>query len=87
MNKNFAVVNSMVTLFFGVPIDLEGARGLFSNYRYDKKRFSGAIVKFTEPKITLLLFSPGKAVVTGGKTNVDIHAAIWKVYKALQARP
>ena len=83
--SDFVVANSIFTCSFGTPVDLNEVRVKFSNCRYDKNRFSGAIVKFVDPKITVLLFSTGSAVITGGKTREDVVIVVKKLTKLLRS--
>ena len=52
-------------------IDLEMLSGKMKNYDLNKKRFPGAVLRLQNPKITVLVFSSGKVVITGIKSHDD----------------
>lgn len=52
-------------------IDLVAAAAKIPGAEYNKKRFPGILLRFDNPKISALLFSSGKVVLTGAK-NQDI---------------
>jgi transcription initiation factor TFIID TATA-box-binding protein len=50
-------------------IDLEMLSARMKNYDLNKKRFPGAVLRLQDPKITVLIFSSGKVVMTGAKSH------------------
>ena len=55
------------------------------NSEYNPKRFSGLIMRIKEPKTTALIFSTGKIVVLGAKTEEDSKNACRKYGKILKS--
>ena len=51
---------------------------------YDRKRFPGAVVRLTDPKIALLLFASGKVVFTGAKSLEDLNKGVLRLRDLLR---
>jgi transcription initiation factor TFIID TATA-box-binding protein len=54
------------------------------NTQYEPKRFSGLIMRIKEPKATSLIFSNGKIIVLGTKTEEDSRSACRKIGRIIQ---
>lgn len=54
-----------------MPLDLNVIHGLIPCSVYDQRRFAAMTVRLSHPFCTVLLFSSGKMVVTGGKHWYD----------------
>lgn len=54
------------------------------NVEYNPRRFTGAILRVREPRSTVLLFTTGKMVVTGTKSEDDARTVARKVAKITQ---
>jgi transcription initiation factor TFIID TATA-box-binding protein len=54
------------------------------NTQYEPKRFSGLIMRIKEPKATSLIFSNGKIIVLGTKTEEDSRNACRKIGRIIQ---
>jgi len=52
-------------------IDLVELSETVENCELNKKRFPGAVLRLQDPKITVLVFSSGKVVITGIKSDDD----------------
>lgn len=46
--------------------------------------FPGLIYKMKEPKVTILIFSNGKIVITGAKSENEIGASFRSIYKTIR---
>ena len=55
------------------------------NTQYNPKRFSGLIMRIKEPKATSLIFSNGKIIVLGAKTEEDSLKACKKIGKIIRS--
>ena len=64
-------------------IDLETAADLLDNVMYEPEQFPGLIYRMGDPKTVLLLFTPGKIVCTGGKSEKMVHESVHKLYELL----
>ena len=54
------------------------------NTEYEPEQFPGLVYKLMEAKATFLLFSNGKIVCTGTKSEQEVHAAVDKLVDVLQ---
>ena len=52
--------------------------------RYIPEQFPGAVVKINKPRVTILMFSSGKLVVTGAKSVVMIRKAVEVISELLR---
>ena len=52
---------------------------------YNPRRFSGAIIKVANPKVTILLFSKGKMVVIGAKVRKAAREGVRNLSEQLKA--
>jgi transcription initiation factor TFIID TATA-box-binding protein len=64
-------------------IDLETAADLLDNVMYEPEQFPGLIYRMGDPKTVLLLFTSGKIVCTGGKSEKMVHESVHKLYELL----
>jgi transcription initiation factor TFIID TATA-box-binding protein len=64
-------------------VDLETAADILENVMYEPEQFPGLIYRMKEPKTVLLLFSSGKIVCTGGKSESMVHESVHKIYEIL----
>jgi transcription initiation factor TFIID TATA-box-binding protein len=55
------------------------------NTEYEPEQFPGLVYKLMEAKATFLLFSNGKVVCTGTKSEQEVHAALDKLVETLKA--
>jgi transcription initiation factor TFIID TATA-box-binding protein len=65
-------------------VDLETAADILENVMYEPEQFPGLIYRMAEPKTVLLLFSSGKIVCTGGKSEKMVHESVNKLYETLE---
>ena len=54
------------------------------NTEYEPEQFPGLVYKLLDDKATFLLFSNGKIVCTGTKTEDDVHRVTDKLIKNLK---
>lgn len=64
-------------------IDLELAADLLDNVMYEPEQFPGLIYRMPDPKTVLLLFSSGKLVCTGGKSEQMVNESVNNIYQIL----
>jgi len=64
-------------------IDLETAADIMDNVMYEPEQFPGLIYRMKDPKTVLLLFTSGKIVCTGGKSEKIVHESVHKLYELL----
>jgi len=77
------IVNMVGTADVGGEVDLEDASGILDNVMYEPEQFPGLIYRMGEPKVVILIFRSGKLVLTGGKSEDQVHEAIEKMVSIL----
>ena len=81
----FPIIQNIVsTADFGCKFNLKEISLISKNSQYHPKRFSGLIMRIKEPKTTALIFSTGKIVVLGAKTEETSKNACRKFGKILK---
>jgi len=81
----YAVVNIVATAALNQTVDLFQAALSLDNVEYEPEQFPGAIVRITDPKITLLLFKNGKIICAGAKTEKLLQKGLNKAAKMIRA--
>lgn len=79
-----ALQNIVATASLGVSLDLRKIALHTSNAEYDPKRFSALIMRLREPKSTALIFSSGKLVCTGTRSEENSKLAARKFGRIVQ---
>lgn len=64
-------------------VDLELAADLMDNVMYEPEQFPGLIYRMRDPKVVMLIFSSGKIVCTGAKTDTMVHEATHKLWETI----
>ncbi|MEM1658878.1 MAG: TATA-box-binding protein [Candidatus Jordarchaeales archaeon] len=77
------VQNIVASANLGVELNLEEAAFLLENTLYEPEQFPGLIWRVKDPKVVILLFGSGKAVITGAKREEDIFIAVDKIMEIL----
>ena len=78
------IQNIVSTVDLGCPINLKEIALQAQNTQYIPNKFSGLIMRIKEPKATALIFSTGKMVCLGAKTEEDSKNACRKFGKILK---
>ena len=78
------IQNIVASANLGVEVDLEKAAYLLPNTMYEPEQFPGLIHRMDEPKVVLLIFSSGKMVITGAKSEDDVQKAVSNIYNRLK---
>src|SRR3990167_155387 len=63
----------------GMDLNLNTLAMKLDNTEYEPEQFPGLVYKLDEAKATFLLFSNGKIVCTGTKSEKEVHAAVEKL--------
>jgi len=61
--------NIVSTANLGTPLDLVKIALNCRNAEYNPRRFAAVIIRIRDPKTTALIFSSGKMVITGAKSE------------------
>jgi transcription initiation factor TFIID TATA-box-binding protein len=78
------IVNVVATASLGQKLDLIAIMKVFRNVEYRPKKFPGLVFRLKKPKTATLLFSTGKMVCTGAKSEKLARSAVRKVVKELK---
>jgi transcription initiation factor TFIID TATA-box-binding protein len=70
--------NVVSTIDVGCPLNLQTVAIGARNAEYNPKRFSGVILRIRDPKTTALIFSTGKIICAGAKSESDAILAMKK---------
>ena len=79
------IENIVSTANFGCLLNLREIALQAKNAEYNPRRFSAVIMKIKEPKTTALIFSSGKIVCLGAKTEEDSKKACKKFGKIIKS--
>nr|O17488.1 RecName: Full=TATA-box-binding protein; AltName: Full=TATA sequence-binding protein; Short=TBP; AltName: Full=TATA-binding factor; AltName: Full=TATA-box factor; AltName: Full=Transcription initiation factor TFIID TBP subunit [Artemia franciscana]CAA05488.1 TATA-binding protein [Artemia franciscana] len=76
--------NIVSTVNLGCRLDLKKIALQARNAEYNPKRFAAVIMRIREPRTTALIFSSGKMVCTGAKSEEDSRLAARKYARIVQ---
>ena len=79
-----SIVNVVATASLDQTLDLLTIMKTFMNVEYRPKRFPGLVFRLKRPKTTTLIFSTGKMVCTGAKSEKQARSAVRKVVRELK---
>lgn len=79
----FVITNMVASASLGLELDLFSLAHKIKEIEYEPEQFPGAILKFKDPKASLLLFKNGKVVCVGCKRRDLIEKTINKTVKML----
>ncbi|MBI1969781.1 TATA-box-binding protein, partial [Candidatus Woesearchaeota archaeon] len=68
----------------GMDLNLNTLAMKLENTEYEPEQFPGLVYKLPEAKATLMLFSNGKVVCTGTKSEQEVHKALDKLIENLK---
>ncbi|HID73111.1 TPA: TATA-box-binding protein [Candidatus Micrarchaeota archaeon] len=78
------ITNIVASANLGIEVDLYRLAYKVKDVEYEPEQFPGAILKFKEPKASLLLFKNGKVICAGAKNENEIRAVLRKAKKLLK---
>lgn len=78
------IQNMVASGTVGMDLNLNKLAIKLENTEYEPEQFPGLVYKLNEAKATFLLFSNGKVVCTGTKSEADVHAALEKLIDNLK---
>ena len=82
------IVNIVASGSVGMPLNLNELATQLQNVEYEPEQFPGLVYKLqaskTNPQATFLLFSNGKIVCTGTKSEKEVHLALDKLIENLK---
>ena len=77
------IQNIVATSHLGRSVNLEKAALVLENVIYEPEQFPGLLYRLEKPKVTLIIFGNGKAVIAGAKRIEDIRTALKLAFDAL----
>jgi transcription initiation factor TFIID TATA-box-binding protein len=81
----YEVVNLVATANLNRSLDLFQTALKLDNVEYEPEQFPGAILRITDPKITLLLFKNGKVICAGAKREDLLRKGLKKAAEMVGA--
>ena len=75
-NPEITIQNIVAAGNIGMDLNLNMLAMKLENTEYEPEQFPGLVYKLMDAKATFLLFSNGKIVCTGTKSEEDVHKAI-----------
>jgi len=82
--ENIRIENIVATVDLEKTVDLEEISARLRAI-YEPEQFPGATLHLEEPKATILIFSSGKCVITGTKSETSLKQAVKKLSQILSA--
>ncbi|MFH2019829.1 MAG: TATA-box-binding protein [archaeon] len=79
IKPKITVQNIVASGAIGMDLNLNVLAMKLDNTEYEPEQFPGLVYKLDEAKATFLLFSNGKIVCTGTKSEAEVHAALDKL--------
>jgi len=80
---NYTIQNVVASASLFVDVPLEKVATKLSNTEYNPEQFPGLVLRMTILKITALVFSSGKIVVAGVKSEAGVPDAVKAIQKEL----
>lgn len=78
------IQNVVCTVNLGVQLDLKRIALKARNAEYNPRRFAAVIMRIRDPKTTALIFSSGKMVITGAKSEEAAKTSCKKYTRIIQ---
>ncbi len=80
------IQNFVASINLGGKIHLEQAARTLPRSMYEPEQFPGLIHRVLDPKTVILIFSSGKLVCTGGKTEKDVYRSVNNLHTMLEEK-
>ncbi len=84
IKPEIAIQNIVASGKVGMDLNLNVLAMKLDNTEYEPEQFPGLVYKLPEAKATFLLFSNGKVVCTGTKSEAEVHIALDKLIENLK---
>ncbi|MCS7122921.1 MAG: hypothetical protein NZ908_03130 [Candidatus Micrarchaeota archaeon] len=87
LGKNkLRIVNMVASADLGVEIEIDRLAREAENVEYEPEQFPGAIIRYSNPGTTVLLFRNGRIVIVGSRSEKDIKQTIDQLVNDLNTR-
>jgi len=80
------IQNIVASINLGGRVHLEEAARSLPRSMYEPEQFPGLIYRMLDPKTVILIFSSGKLVCTGGKTEKDVYRSVNQIHNLLEEK-
>ncbi|RLE50130.1 MAG: TATA-box-binding protein [Candidatus Methanomethylicota archaeon] len=80
------IENVVASVTLNQSIDLDVIANNVPGVEYNPEQFPGLVYRVSKPRTATLIFSSGKMVCTGAKSEKDVHSAVKKIIKSLKER-
>ncbi len=80
------IQNIVASINLGGKIHLEQAARTLPRSMYEPEQFPGLIHRVLDPKTVILIFSTGKLVCTGGRTEKDVYRSVNQLHNLLEEK-
>jgi len=77
------IQNVVASITTGQILDLDEIAATMPDVEYDPSQFPGLVYRLKKPKTATLIFTTGKMVCTGGKSEKESRRAVFKIVKHL----
>lgn len=81
--NDIRIQNIVASAFVGVELNLNQIAFELEGTEYEPEQFPGLVYRLDFPKTVFLLFSSGKVICTGGKSEKDIEDSVIELKKKL----
>ena len=81
--NDIKIQNIVASAFVGVELNLNQIAFELEGTEYEPEQFPGLVYRLEHPKTVFLLFSSGKVICTGGKSEKDIEDSVIELKKNL----
>lgn len=78
------IQNIVASANLNEEVILEKAAYILRNSMYEPEQFPGLIYRMSDPRVVLLIFSSGKMVITGAKSEEEVAEVVHKLYRILK---
>ncbi len=78
------IQNVVASANLNTEVNLEIAAEYLDNVMYEPEQFPGLIHKMNDPRVVLLIFSSGKMVITGAKSEEEVVQAVQNIHRKLE---
>jgi len=80
------IQNMVASINLGGRVDLEETARSLPRSMYEPEQFPGLIHRMIYPKTVILIFSTGKLVCTGAKTEKDVFRSVHSLHSTLEEK-
>ncbi len=83
--KDMKIQNIVASANMNAKLNLNKIAFELEGTEYEPAQFPGLVYRLDGPKTVFLLFSSGKVICTGGKSEEDVHVSVAKLREKLKA--